>query len=75
MAWKWRCAQTYAWRSKQHINVLELVAFFICLRSNTRSADNHSLRILHVLHGKVVSCVLSEGKTTANSTVLQVEEV
>ena len=27
VAWKWRCVQSYAWRSAQHINVLELIAF------------------------------------------------
>ena len=28
IAWAWRSVQSYAWRSSQHINVLELVAFF-----------------------------------------------
>ena len=27
VAWNWRCVQSYAWRSTQHINVLELIAF------------------------------------------------
>ena len=65
MAWEWRCTQSYAWRSKQHINVLELVAFFNYIRSVTRIANNHSFRMLHVLDSRVVSCVVSKGRSSS----------
>ena len=65
MAWEWRCTQTYAWRAKQHINVLELVAFFNYLRSIPRGAENHCLRILHVLDSRVVSCVVPKGRSSS----------
>ena len=66
MAWEWRCIQTYPWKAQQHINVLELVAFFNYLRLITRQADSHSLRILHVLDSRVVSCVLSKGRSSSS---------
>ena len=28
IVWNWKSVQSYAWQSAQHINVLELVAFF-----------------------------------------------
>ena len=64
-AWEWRCTHIYAWRAKQHINVMELVAFLNYLRSVTRGAENHSLRILHVLDSRVVSCVVSKGRSSS----------
>ena len=32
IAWDWRCQQAYRWQTPQHINVLELMAFFNYLR-------------------------------------------
>ena len=65
MAWAWKSVQAYAWHSSQHINVLELVAFFNYLRACSIKADSHSCRFIHILDSRVVSCVLAKGRSSS----------
>ena len=44
VVWDWKCVQSYAWASEQHINVLELVAFLNYYRCMSAFTYNHSLR-------------------------------
>ena len=65
VVWAWRSVQAYAWQTPHHINVLELVAFMNYLRSCVSRADNHSVRFLHVLDSRVVSCILAKGRSSS----------
>jgi hypothetical protein len=66
VAWDWKCVQSYTWQSTQHINVLELVAFYNYIRACCNIADNHSFRFLHVVDSRVVSCVLAKGRSSSS---------
>jgi len=65
MVWEWHSVQAYAWREPQHINVLELAAFFNYLRACVRKPENHCSRILHVLDSRVASCVIAKGRSSS----------
>ena len=63
-AWQWQCIQSYAWTQPQHINVLELLAFFNFLRQFT-AKSGRSVRFYHVLDSRVCSCVLAKGRSSS----------
>jgi hypothetical protein len=65
ICWDWSVVQSYAWKQTQHINVLELLAFFNYFRSLASFSVLHSQRILHVLDSRVCSCVLSKGRSSS----------
>jgi hypothetical protein len=65
MCWDWTVVQSYAWQQHQHINVLELLAFFNYIRSMAGFSSSHSQRFLHVLDSRVCSCVLSKGRSSS----------
>jgi hypothetical protein len=65
IAWQWTCVQAYSWKQKQHINVLELIAFFNFLRHLARSKLEHSARFFHILDSRVSSCVLAKGRSSS----------
>jgi hypothetical protein len=65
ICWDWAVVQSYGWQQHQHINVLELLAFFNYLRSVAIISKSHSQRILHVLDSRVCSCVLSKGRSSS----------
>jgi hypothetical protein len=65
ICWEWAVVQSYGWQQHQHINVLELLAFFNYLRSVAVISKSHSQRILHVLDSRVCSCVLSKGRSSS----------
>ena len=60
--WDWKCIQSYTWAQTQHINVLELLAFFNYVKLHVLSSSHHSARFLHVFDSRVCSCVLSKGR-------------
>ena len=64
-AWEWKCVQTYAWQQPQHINVLELLAYFNYLRMYVMKPRNHSHRFLHVFDSRVCSCVVAKGRSSS----------
>ena len=66
MVWNWRSVQSYRWQQPNHINVLELVAFFNYLRTCVRKPESHSFRIWHVLDSRVASCVIAKGRSSSN---------
>ena len=63
--WDWRCVQSYSWAQSQHINVLELVAFFNYLKLHVLCPSHHSARFLHVFDSRVCSCVMSKGRSSS----------
>ena len=65
VVWAWRNVQAYAWQKPHHINVLELVALLNYLRACVGKAVNHSIRMLHVLDSRVVSCVIAKGRSSS----------
>jgi hypothetical protein len=65
ICWDWTVVQSYAWQQHQHINVLELLAFFNYFRSLAALSSSHSQRFLHVLDSRVCSCVLSKGRSSS----------
>ena len=66
MVWAWRSFQSYTWQQSNHINVLELVAFFNYLRACVRKPERHSCRMLHVLDSRVASCVIAKGRSSSS---------
>ena len=65
IAWDWKCTQSYRWQSEQHINVLELLAFFNYLRAWSVREDAHALRFFHVPDSRVSSCVIAKGRSSS----------
>ena len=54
-----------AWKNPQHINELELIAFFNYLRHMSASNSiNSRLRYLRILDSRVCSCVIAEGRSS-----------
>ena len=66
--WDWNCIQSYSWSTPQHINVLELLAFFNFLKLHVNKDYEHCSRILHVFDSRVCSCIVAKGRSS--STVL-----
>ena len=64
-AWDWTVVQSYSWASQQHINVLELVAFFNFLRAFSLRKGNQSVRFVHVLDSMVCAAVLAKGRSSS----------
>ena len=62
IAWEWQCVQSYAWATPQHINVLELIAYFNYLRYYTGKREARAARFFHVLDSRVASCVVAKGR-------------
>ena len=65
VVWDWKCVQSYAWATDQHINVLELVAFLNYYKCMSAFKYNHNLRFFQVLDSRVVSCVVSKGRSSS----------
>ena len=65
IAWASTTVQAYKWGAQQHINVLELTAFLICLRLCTRELGLCSARFFHVLYSRVCCCVLAKGRSSS----------
>ena len=63
--WYWKCLQSYSWPVKQHINVVEFVAFFNYVRDRTRSTNFFNKRVLHVFDSRVCSCVVAKGRSSS----------
>jgi hypothetical protein len=65
IGWSWTCVQSYAWQQTQHINVLELAAFFNYLKRLSSDSTEHSARFFHILDSRVSSCVLAKGRSSS----------
>lgn len=63
--WDWHPVQTYRWHNSQHINSLKFLACFNFLRHMVNCPDNHNLRFVHVLDSRVISCVISKGRSSS----------
>lgn len=64
-AWEWSSVQSYTWATHQHINVLELIAFFNYLRGVICRFEFQSVRFFHVLDSMVASSVVSKGRSSS----------
>ena len=62
--WAFKCVQSYSWKQSQHINVLELLAFFNFLRKIVAEGES-SFRFLHVLDSRVAACVIAKGRSSS----------
>ena len=65
-AWDWRTVQAYPWQRKQHINVLEFIAYFTYIRSLANSTCFHGLRYFHIFDSRVVACVVAKGRSSSH---------
>ncbi len=65
ICWDWSVVQAYSWKQSQHINVLELLAFYNYFKSLASFSPLHGHRLLHVLDSRVCSCVLSKGRSSS----------
>ena len=64
-AWDWQCLQSYKWSTPQHINVLELIAYFNYIWLFANDPYHSSLRLFHVLDSRVSSCVIARGRSSS----------
>ena len=64
-AWDWTPVQSYSWAVPQHINVLELIAFFNYLRSVICRREFREVRFFHVLDSMVASSVVAKGRSSS----------
>ena len=62
--WAFSCVQSYRWQQSQHINVLEMLAFFNFLRRITALGES-SFRFFHILDSRVCSCVIAKGRSSS----------
>ena len=59
--------ESYKWDSVQHINVLELIAFFNFLRFAARDLGWVETMFFHVVDSRVTSCVLAKGRSSSKN--------
>ncbi|CAK0904396.1 unnamed protein product [Prorocentrum cordatum] len=64
-AWKWHVVMSYRWKAKQHINVLELIAYLNYVRKKSRSRCYHSLRFINVFDSQVAAAVVAKGRSSS----------
>ena len=64
-AWDWTAIQSYSWAVGQHINVLELIAFFNYVRGVICRSEFASIRFFHVLDSMVSSSVIAKGRSSS----------
>ena len=64
-AWEWSVVQSYPWAVPQHINVLELVAFFNYLRGGISRKSFNGVRFFHVFDSMVASSVVAKGRSSS----------
>ena len=55
----------YPWRTRGHINVLEVQALVNYVKRGVDSGALHGRRYLHVLDSTVASCVVAKGRSSA----------
>ena len=67
VAWDWKPLQSYHWQVPQHINVLELLAFFNYVRAWSASPAAHGLRYFHILDSRLCACVLAKGRSSSHA--------
>ena len=65
LAWAWSTVQSYKWQATQHINVLELAAFFNFIKCVVRENGLVGQRFFHVLDSRVSSCVVAKGRSSS----------
>ena len=56
---------SYPWGEKQHINILESVAFLIYFRTCCSSIQFHSKRAFHIFDSRVCSCAIAKGRSSS----------
>jgi hypothetical protein len=75
--WVWEIVHGYPWRTSEnvHINKLELLAAFNCLKWRTRSHKQQGSRFIHLVDSQVVGAILTKGRSSSRllrSTVRRV---
>eukprot|EP00438_Fugacium_kawagutii_P005653 Skav226155 [mRNA] locus=scaffold3275:8981:13610:+ [translate_table: standard] len=63
--WVWEVAQSYPWRTQEHINILELRAILQGLEWRARSAAFCSMRFLHLSDSQICLSVLTKGRSSS----------
>lgn len=63
--WIWRKCVSWKWKSKAHINELELMAAYNEMRRRSRSSVNHRSCYVHLLDNEVSISVLSKGRSSS----------
>ena len=64
--WEWKCVQKYQWQESQHINVLELTAFFIYFGKACCEKSFQHIRAFHIFDSRVCSCVVAKGRSSSS---------
>lgn len=63
--WRWRTVCGWAWRSPEHINVLELRAALACLRWRVEKRQVFNTKFVHLLDSMVVLNALARGRSSS----------
>ena len=63
--WLWRTQHSWPWQSQQHINILEVHAYFMHLRHRARSTRKHHNRFVHILDSTVATGVIAKGRSSS----------
>ena len=66
-AWSWTSIQCYPWKQRQHINILEFIAFFNYFREVVKYPGIHGHRLFHILDSRVSSCVATKGRSSSKA--------
>ena len=63
--WSWSVAHSYPFRTREHINILELRAILHTLEWRARTSTFHSCRFLHLSDSQVCLAVLVKGRSSS----------
>ena len=63
--WVWSVAHTYPYKTREHINLLELRSILHALEWRARTATFHSCRFLHLSDSQICLAVLTKGRSSS----------
>ncbi len=63
--WIWSVAHAYPYKTREHINLLELRSILHALEWRARTASFHSCRFLHLSDSQICLAVLTKGRSSS----------
>ena len=63
--WLWREVTSYKWKVPNHINILELHAYFNEIRRRARIPDEHHKRFFNVVDSLVTFYIMGKGRSSS----------
>ena len=72
--WDWQVVEAYPWKKKQHITILEVLAFLNHIRGKCTSTNFLHKRFFHILDSQVGAAVLTKGRSSSKELNLQLRK-